>query len=114
VEVALIQEQRAERRHYDSAWTINLITGALLSLVLVGSLRRRRRFSRSREWNRDPVARFANMIRSFENIGVVDFRKNLEFHREFNFCSACAAYHRRHGDLAYLCAITRRWWRGPS
>ena len=25
------------------------------------------------------------MIRSFENIGIVDFRKNLEFHREFNF-----------------------------
>ena len=33
-DVALIQNQHAERRHYDSAWTLNLATAMTMSLVL--------------------------------------------------------------------------------
>lgn len=86
VEVALIQDQRAEKRHYDSAWTINVLIGCLLSLVLIGVA------SPAAAFFADPRVEstirwlaVANVIRSFENIGIVDFRKNLEFHREFNF-----------------------------
>jgi len=86
VEVALIQEQRAERLHYDSAWTINLIAGTLLSLALVAFASPAAAFfSEPRVESTIRWLAVANLIRSFENIGVVDFRKNLEFHREFKF-----------------------------
>jgi lipopolysaccharide exporter len=35
VEMALIQNQNAERRHYDSAWTVTLITAAVFSTLFV-------------------------------------------------------------------------------
>src|SRR5688572_18978074 len=34
VELALIKNQQADRSHYDSAWTLNLITALLLAAVL--------------------------------------------------------------------------------
>ena len=86
VEVALIQDQRAERRHYDSAWTINVITGCLLSLLFIGLASAAAAFfSEPRVESTIWWLAAANVVRSFENIGVVDFRKKLEFHREFNF-----------------------------
>ena len=86
VEVALIRDQRAERRQYDSAWTLNVITGAVLSLLLVGLASPAAAFfSEPRVESTIRWLAVANMIRSFENIGVVDFRKHLEFHWEFNF-----------------------------
>ena len=36
-DVALIQNQHAERRHYDSAWTLNLATAMTMSLVIGGA-----------------------------------------------------------------------------
>jgi PST family polysaccharide transporter len=33
-DIALIQNQHAERRHYDSAWSLNLATAMTMSLVL--------------------------------------------------------------------------------
>jgi O-antigen/teichoic acid export membrane protein len=86
VEVALIQNQRAERRHYDSAWTINLITASVVSLVLVLLASRAALFF---EESRVEAIIYwlaaGNVVRAFENIGVVDFRKRLEFDREFRY-----------------------------
>lgn len=86
VEVALIQNQQAERRHYDSAWTINLITALVVSGLL--ALLAARAASFFAEPRVEPIIYWlalANMIRAFENIGVVDFRKRLEFHKEFGY-----------------------------
>jgi O-antigen/teichoic acid export membrane protein len=83
-DVALIQKQDAERKHFDTAWTFNLLFGfcAAVSLVVLAS----------------PVAQFYNearlqpvlvalgfapLIRGLENIGVVTFRKELTFRKEF-------------------------------
>jgi len=85
-EVALIQNQEATRHHYDTTWTLNLIFAVATGVVLVLLAA--------------PTALFYNeprlatimwflavgvVITGFTNVGVVNFRKHLKFHREFRF-----------------------------
>jgi len=84
VDVALIRDQTADRSHYDSAWTLNILRGMVVAAILAACAH--------------PVARFFSeprlvdilyavgaiqLVGSFVNIGVVDFRKDLHFRREF-------------------------------
>jgi O-antigen/teichoic acid export membrane protein len=86
LEVALIQRPGATREHFDSAWTMNVLIGASVAFVLLASA-----------W---PLAWFYDdsrlialvaflalgpLIQGCENIGVVAFRKELNFDREFRF-----------------------------
>jgi lipopolysaccharide exporter len=84
IEEAVIREKSATRETYDTAFTINLIRGlATAAIVAVCA------------W---PVAEFfkdqrlmpvllalagCGMITSFENIGIVEFRRDFAFEREF-------------------------------
>lgn len=85
-DVALIQNQNTTHEHYDSAWTANIMLGSVITLgMLAFSL---------------PIARFYKQpavlpvvcalalgpfLGSLENIGVVVFRKDLDFKKEFIF-----------------------------
>jgi lipopolysaccharide exporter len=86
LDVALIQRPGATREHFDSAWTMNVLIGASVALVLLLCA-----------W---PLAWFYGdprliplvaflclgpLIQGSENIGVVAFRKELNFDREFRF-----------------------------
>lgn len=85
-DVALIQNQAAQDRHYHTAWTCNVLLGLAIFLVMVASAA--------------PIAAFYSepavfwvvcflglgpLIGGLENIGVVAFRKDLRFHSEFAF-----------------------------
>ena len=85
-EIALIQKARPERVHYDTAFTLNVLLaggGAVLTVCLAY-----------------PTAAFygeprlvpvmlaigaAWLISGFENIGTVNFRRNMDFGSEFRF-----------------------------
>lgn len=88
-DVALIQRDKLHRVHYDTAWTLNaalgLASGAAIALLAY------------------PTALFYDEPRltppmvllalgwaaaGFENIGIVDFRRHLDFRREFKFMFA--------------------------
>jgi lipopolysaccharide exporter len=88
-DVALIQRQDTVVDHYHSAWTCNLLMGAGISLLLLLSA--------------TPVAAFylqpdliavvcvlalGPVLGGFENIGVVAFRKDLDFRKEFLFLTS--------------------------
>lgn len=86
---ALIQRQSAERKHYDTAWTFNVIFGAAIAVLLVASA------SPVAAFYREPrleavlwVLALAALFGGFENIGTVAFRKELNFRREFYFLFA--------------------------
>ena len=83
-QVALIQKKDISDLHLDTAWTLHVLRGVVLSFLLFG-------FS-------PLIARFFNdpgvvwllralsitvLILGFENIGVVKFQKDLEFHKDF-------------------------------
>lgn len=85
-ETAIIRLPDARPEHYNSAWTLGIIMGALVSttLMLIAPL--------GAEYFSDPrvetVIRAIGVIpfiSSFQNIGVVDFRKKLRFSEDFRF-----------------------------
>lgn len=85
-DVVLIQNQRAGRSHYDTAWTFNILAGALSALgVLLLAHPVAVFYDDMRLESIMLVLACAPLVSGFENIGVVAFRKDMEFHKEFKF-----------------------------
>jgi lipopolysaccharide exporter len=85
-DIMLIQKPELERRHYDTAWTLNIGLGvacaaatAVLALPAAGFFREPGLASvmiaLSAAW----------LLQGFENVGIVDFRRRMDFSREFAF-----------------------------
>lgn len=84
MDVALIQHPRAERAHYDTAWTFGVLVCTAIAAVLLGIAPLASRFYN--EPRLDAVIwclALGTFAQGFENIGVVAFRKELQFHKEF-------------------------------
>jgi lipopolysaccharide exporter len=85
-DVALIQNSSAGRDHYDTAWTFNVLfalASALLLLVLalpMANFYTEPRLESVMYWLALGMA-----VQGFENIGVVAFRKDMRFDKEFKF-----------------------------
>jgi len=86
VAVALIRNQNATLDDYNSAWTVKILVGALLTVILFTTA------PIAATYYGDPrveiviqIIAFRSLISAFENIGVVDFRKNLQFAKEFRY-----------------------------
>lgn len=84
VEVALIRDGEASRKHFDTAWTIGVIKGVTLCATLLLLAHPVAIFfdAPALETVTYAVA-FYPLISGFENIGTVYFRKDLQFHRQF-------------------------------
>lgn len=83
-EAALVQKKGNVKPYLDTAWTVQVIRGVTLVLVLFTVAPYVARFFG------EPMARpllralgLSMLFQSFANIGVVHFRKELEFHKEF-------------------------------
>lgn len=88
-DVALIQNADAERRHYDTAWTFNVLFGMACAALLIGISSTAATFYN--EPHLQPVMcwlALTTLVGGFENIGVVAFRKNMQFDKEFRFLLA--------------------------
>lgn len=85
-DVFLIYNQKASKRHYDTAWTLSIIRNATLAGItafLAAPMA-----SLFREPRLEEIAyclAFATAIEGFQNIGTVNFQKDLAFRREFVF-----------------------------
>lgn len=83
-DLALIQNQAAERRHYDTAWTFGVLRGAAICLILLIIAKPAAGwFDDSRLTELIIVFALLSLGSSFANVGIVEFRKQLEFHRLF-------------------------------
>jgi O-antigen/teichoic acid export membrane protein len=83
-DLALIQRQQASREHFDTAWTLNVGLGALIASLMVLLAPAVAQFFREPQLSSViPVLAIALLVQGFENIGVVTFRKELRFQREF-------------------------------
>jgi O-antigen/teichoic acid export membrane protein len=86
VDIALIRNQNATRAHYDTAWTFRLLQGALIAVIIAASA------PFAADYFGDerviPVIQILSLgvfLDGLENIGVVAFRKDLDFGKEFRF-----------------------------
>ena len=85
-DVAIIQNQSATREHYNSAWTCNFLLGLSITLTMFLIAAPIAAFYRKPElmWVVFALA-LGPLLTGAENIGVVAFRKELDFRREFKF-----------------------------
>ncbi len=85
-DLALIQKPNAEHRHYDTAWTFNVIFGVCICILLLLLAKPAAIFYN--EPRLEHVVCFlslSSLVQGFENIGIVQLRKEMEFRREFKF-----------------------------
>jgi lipopolysaccharide exporter len=85
-DLALIRDGRATRGHYDTVWTLTLIRGVMVGAVLAALAGPAASFLG--DTRVEPVIYWlaaATVIEGLQNVGMVDFRKELLFHREFIF-----------------------------
>ena len=86
---ALIQRQNTDRRHYDTAWTFNVMFGVSIAIMLVLMAAPAAGFYREpRLTLMLPALAVGALIGGFENVGTVAFRKDLNFSMEFKFLLA--------------------------
>ncbi len=86
LDTVLIQNQKATRRHYDTAWTLGICRNALLAVALAaaaGSVAAM--FGDARLEPIVYVLAATTLIDGFQNIGLVDIRKQLNFRRDFAY-----------------------------
>jgi lipopolysaccharide exporter len=85
-DVALIRDSKASREQYDTAWTLTVIRGWLTAIIVAACAVPIGEFCRE---PRLPMVLYglavATVIEGYQNIGIVDLRKDLRFRREFNF-----------------------------
>lgn len=83
-ELALIQNQRADRVEYDTVWTFNVLFGVFCTVALVALAWPAAAFySEPRLAAVMCALALAYLIGGLSNVGVVNFRKDLNFRDEF-------------------------------
>jgi O-antigen/teichoic acid export membrane protein len=83
-DIPLIQKQDADRSSFDSAWTLNVLFHAVLSAALLLLAEPAAHFYQ--EARLDEVIRVLAagfLVQGFENVGIVQFRKELDFRKDF-------------------------------
>ena len=86
VEWALLRDKHADRDDYDTSWTIRLIQSAVIAAIVAASAP----FAAS-YYNDERVAILvyfaaaAVLVQGLENIGTIDFRKKLQFDKDFRY-----------------------------
>jgi len=85
-DLALIQHQNPTEEHYHSAWTCNVVLGCVVTAILLALAWPAAEFYDQTEVFEVLCAlAFGPLLASLENIGVVRFRVQLQFRKEFIF-----------------------------
>ena len=85
-EVALIQKANPDRGHYDTAWTLNVLIGGGCALAIAAVAYPTAAFyGEPRLTALMLVLSVGLLATAFENVGTVDFRRSMNFRREFVF-----------------------------
>jgi O-antigen/teichoic acid export membrane protein len=86
LDTALLQRKDPRTEHYNAAWSMNVLAGCVVGALMVAIA------YPASEFYREPrlsgvvmLLGLCSAIQGLENVGVVDFRRNLEFDREFRY-----------------------------
>jgi len=85
-EVVLIREKNPPPDRYNTVWTLSVLRGIVLALIaLVIGPFASDFFAEPRLDDVFAIIALSPLLHGLHNVGLVDFRKNLQFHREFHF-----------------------------
>jgi PST family polysaccharide transporter len=83
-DVALIGRRNPTREHYDTAWTLNAIAGlSIAGLIVMLAWPAGIFYHETRLTPVMLVLAVASAVQGFDNVGVVAFRRDLDFRKEF-------------------------------
>jgi lipopolysaccharide exporter len=83
---ALIQKKDNAELYFDTAWTISAIRGIFLFVILFFFAPALAAFFNAPQANLViKVVAISSLLTGLRNIGIVDFQKNLEFHKQFAY-----------------------------
>lgn len=86
LDIALIQNQNATPDHYHTAWTMGLIRAAFIALLLLlGTNLTESIFDEPRMGDVMYVLALVAFLDGLQSVNTVNFRKDLQFHKEFIF-----------------------------
>ncbi len=86
VDLALMRSGNDSRAHYDTAWTVQLILAVLVGiLLLMAAPVAAAYFNEPRATGVMQLIALKSVIDGLQNIGIVAFRKELDFAKEFRF-----------------------------
>jgi len=108
-EVFLIQAKNPSREHYDSAWTLSVIRGVTIGALLFLLAPQAAAFFEDARL--EQILRYlalGSVLLGFQNIGIVEFRKELRFHQDFAFMVSVKLI----GFVVTICLalILRSYW----
>jgi len=84
IDVVLIQHQNPQRKHYDTAWTLSVIVlGAQAGLLYLLAQPASAFFDDPRVGPAMQWLALGFVLDGIHNVGVVNFRRNLQFNKEF-------------------------------
>jgi len=84
--VALIQNQAAGRHEYDTVWTMTILRGMVLALLMLALAGPAAAFFKEPRLEAIfHVLALVPVIQGFANVGIVDFQKHLRFDKDFVF-----------------------------
>jgi len=85
-DVQLIQNPKAGREHFDTAWTFNVIFYSICGLALAGlAIPASHYYNEARLEDIMYVLALSFAIQGFSNIGTVKFQREMRFDKEFRF-----------------------------
>ncbi len=109
VDYALIRKADATSEHFDAAWTIRLVQCVCLSLfLLIISPHAAEYYSEPSIVDMLRVLAVGAIFQGLSNIGIVSFRKELEFGKEFRFAVVTKAV--SIGTTIALAFTLRTYW----
>lgn len=85
-DTVLIQKQQAGPEHYDTAWTFNVVVGLTAAVVVILlSWPASAYYGDGRIVPIMMILAGGLAVQGFENVGIVDFRKFMQFDKDFRF-----------------------------
>ena len=89
LDTALLRDRETTLSHFHAVWTLNVLTGCGIALLMVAlSIPTARFYGEPRVTAVICALAASALVEGFENVGVVNFRKEMRFDREFHYMSA--------------------------
>lgn len=87
-DIAIIRHKNPQRQHYDTAWTIKIIVSSVIALLIAAMAPLSNALYPTADDRYEKILEvmaLSMFIGGFANIGIADFRRNLEFHKDFKY-----------------------------
>ncbi len=86
LDMALLRQRETTEDHFNAVWTLNVLCGCAMAALMIALAIPAAHFYREPRVTA-VICALAGvpLIQAFENVGVVNFRKEMRFDREFRF-----------------------------